>query len=73
MKTKVVTIQIEIPLNTKQREKWKYENKYIENVVTELLGEEIRHNVKEKTDVFETDDAYCKWSLTIDDFSFSDD
>jgi len=73
MKTKLITIQIEIPLNTEQREKWNYENKYIENVVTELLGEEIRHNVKQRTDVFETDDAYCKWSLTIEDISSEND
>ena len=73
MKTKLITIQIEIPLNTEQRDKWKYEKQYIDNLVTELLGEEIRHNVKPRTDVFDTDDAYCKWSLSIEEISSEND
>ena len=67
MRTKKITITIELPLDSKQANNWVNEKDFVDATVNEIFNEKIKYNLFDSTGKFQTDDEIGNYKLEIID------
>lgn len=65
MKTKIITITIELPMDSIQANNWVNENDFIESTVKEIFNERIKDNLSNHSGNLETDDEKGNYIVNI--------
>lgn len=71
MKTKVITLRIEIPLDSEQAKKWARQQPFIEETVNEIYNEKIKFMLKNKSGEYKSGDVFGRFELKINDLEDS--
>lgn len=65
MKTKIITLTIELPMDSQQANNWVNENDFIESTVKEIFNEKIKNNLTNHSGSLETDDEIGSYILSV--------
>jgi hypothetical protein len=68
MKTKKITITIELPMDSEQANNWVDKKDFVDATVNEIFNEEIKYKLVDYSGQFETDDEKGNFKIEIVDF-----
>ena len=67
MRTRIITITIELDLESEQAQHWTDEDAFVDSTVNEIFSERIKYNLFDEGGEFETDDEKGKYKIEIVD------